>query len=236
MKKILALILCALMLLGGAVAETAENAWRITVDEIVTTLADGQILPLNPALEIFVGQDSAGAMAQIAVKLNGENAAALQLEYVGDTITASADGANDVLVINDAEMFFNQYEMTGEDVRGMLGVFFDAMPALGETLSTAEDAPGMTVEMLAENSARITIDLEDYFFSLRLTWEAVPAKPFDLSGKNPVRYTFREMFPGDGTDIPDALSASLMNLMADESVQKYFSVLSEMFAFSEQMM
>jgi len=59
--------------------------------------------------------------------------------------------------------------------------------------------------------------------------------PFDLSQKNACTYTYREMYPGEGTDILDAALSALANLMADESLQEIFELVygaqaTEMFA------
>ena len=50
--------------------------------------------------------------------------------------------------------------------------------------------------------------------------------PFDLSQKNACTYTYREMYPGEGTDILSAAQSALANLMADESLQEVMELLT----------
>ena len=217
-KRILAMVLCLMLILAGAVAETADAGWRVTIDQI--TVGDGtKTVALNPSVELALGKMGAGYWMQLALVNGGETTAAVQAELDGeaDTILASADGANDCLIIDGVDTFLEQYELNGEIVRGVLDEIIKSLNG-GLPGELAQEIPGVSVEKLDDHSYAVAVEMEDVQVSLRVSWSEQAEKPFDLSGKNPCRYTYREMYPGDGTNIPDALTAALNSLMTDESV------------------
>ena len=61
MKKFLALVLCALMVLTfSAVAEeSADTAWHIVIDEIEFTY-NGETIAFNPSIEGVIGTTETG--------------------------------------------------------------------------------------------------------------------------------------------------------------------------------
>lgn len=226
MKKVLALILTALLLLTGALAEeqaVTPQSWHIVLDGVTITVED-ETVTLNPSLDVLLAKTEEGYWAQLGVVSGDALAAALQVEYYGDAILASAAGANDTLIVDGAEMFLTQYELTGETVRSMLdmlltGVSENALDALAGDPGLAEE--GVTIEVVAAGSEyALTYAEPGASVSAHLVIEPyADGIPFDLTTKNLCAYTFREMFPGDGTDIPEALSASLSAILADETVQ-----------------
>ena len=220
-KKIGALLLCALMILGSAMAEEkTTEAWRITVDGVELTV-EGETVALNPSLEMLAGRDEAGTWLQLAVVNGGSNALAVQLEYAPDAIRASADGAKDVLVIDAVEQFLNQYGLTPELVNTLINQFFTGLETADTSTQLLEETfQNLKLERVGDREYRVSYADGNNAVSVHILWEAYDGgRPFDLSEKNACRYTFREVFPGDGTDIPQALTNAAAQLMADESVQ-----------------
>ena len=230
-KRILAIVMCLMMALGCAMAEKSDAMWSLAVDEIV--VGDGTTkVALNPSVEVLFGREGAGFWAQISLLLDGVSAGAVQGQLDGSTIQVSADGAKDYLTIDGTDTFLQQY---GIEAKELLDELDDLMEELEERdfiepddLDDLNEIPGMTVELLSENSLRVTVEQDAVNVSFRLGWNRLDGgKPFDLSVKNPCRYTYREMYPGDGTDIPDALSAALTALMMDGTVQEAVALFGE---------
>lgn len=221
-KRILALVLCALMLLGGAMAETAPEAWRVVIGGIEIE-KDGQSVVLNPALEVLFGRDDAGVWGQAAVQVNGNNVLAVQGDYAGETARVTAEGAQDVLVVDGVDMLLRQYDddLSADQLNAMIDSAFEAMANFDDSaFSKAGDADEhLTIERKGDCDYAVTLVDGGETLRLHIVWEQYAGeRPFDLAQKNPCAYTFREMTPGDGTDIPDALTMGLMQLLSDESV------------------
>lgn len=217
-QKILAMALCLMLVLGGAMAETADAGWRVTIDQI--TVGNGtDTVALNPSMELTLGKTGADYWVQMALLNGGETAASVQVEMDGwaDNLLASAEGANDCLVIDGVDTFLEQYNLSGEALRGVLDEVLQSLDGDLED-GFAQQIPGLSVEKLDERSYVLAMEADGVEVSLRVSWSEQGEKPFDLSGKNVCRYTYRERFPGDGTDIPEALNAALSALMSDESV------------------
>jgi len=225
MKKLLALILTALLLLSGALAEeqtVPAQGWHIVLDEVTITV-ENETVALNPSLDVILEKNAEGYWAQLGIVNGDAPAAGLHIEYYGDAILASAEGAQDTLIIDGADMFLTQYELTGEEIRYLLdmilaGISEGGLDALASDPGLAEE--GMTIEVAAAGSEYVLTYAEPgASISAHLVIEPyADGIPFDLTAKNLCAYTFREMFPGDGTDIPDTLTASLSALLADETV------------------
>ena len=230
-KRILAIVLCLMMVLGCAMAEKSDTAWSLVVDEIV--VGDGTTkVSLNPSVEVLLGREGAGFWTQISLLLDGVSASAVQAQMDGSTIQVSADGAKDYLTIEGTDTFLQQYGVEAEELLDELDDLMEEMEEHGfveaDELDDLNEIPGMTVELLSENSFRVTMEQDAVNVSFRLSWNRIDGgKPFDLSVKNPCRYTYREMYPGDGTDIPDALSAALNALMMDATVQEAVALFGE---------
>ena len=187
---------------------------------------------LNPSAEVMFGREGKGFWMQASLILDGESVGSVQAELNGNTIQGSADGAKDYLIIDGADTFLKQYGFDGEELLDELDDLLEELEerdfAELDDLDDLNRIPGLNVEMLSENSLRVTVEQDGVMVSFRVTWEKLEGgKPFDLSAKNPCRYTYREMYPGDGTDIPDALNAALNALMLDASVQEAVTLFGE---------
>lgn len=230
MKRILAIVLCALMLMTAAVAEQEMQAWGVTVSNISVSI-QGETVNLSPTLQIETGRDASGCWAQLAVLLGDEAVLTGQVEYVGDTLFGSVDGAEDALLIEGAELFLNQYNLTGAQVRAYADALYNLLATGTDVLSAGIDpkAGALEIQMTGESAADFTFTVEDAGISAHLDWAVRENElPYDLSAKNVCRYTFREMTPGDGTDIPEAVNAALNRLAGDESLRELMELLSGM--------
>ena len=231
-KKWLSALLCALMIASCAAAEEADAAWRLAVEDVQVTCG-GETVDLDLSLEALIGRENGGYWLQVSVLQSGESMLAAQAQYANDTLAATVDGAEDCLVINEAGVFFEQYGLSAEIVEQTLNRIFAALgvdPAAYLENEFIQDAFGasVSVEALGDGSYRI----EEMTFvgaSVGLTVSCTPYAdgiPFDLSQKNACTYTYREMYPGEGTDILDAALSALANLMADESLQEVMELLT----------
>ena len=130
-------------------------------------------------------------------------------------------------------MFFEQYGLNAELVDQTLNRIFTALqsdPAAYLENEFIQDSFGASasVEALGDGSYRIE-ETTSVGVSVGLTVSCTPYAdgiPFDLSQKNACTYTYREMYPGEGTDILDAALSALANLMADESLQEVMELLT----------
>ena len=227
-KRILAIVLCLMMVLGCGVAEKSDVAWQLAVDEIVVSY-DGTKVSMNPSAEVMFGREGDGFWMQAALLLGGESIAAVQSEMNSEFIQGSVDGANDYLIIEGTDTFLQQYGVDGKELLDELDDLLEELDEfdLGD-LGELNAIPGLKVKPLSPNSLRVTAEQDGVSVSFRVAWNRLDGgKPFDLSAKNPCRYTYREMYPGDGTDIPDALNAALNALMLDSSVQEAVALFGE---------
>ncbi len=229
MKKCFAIILCAFVFLSVcAHAEAAYDTLSIKVSDI-TVSDEGQSVSLLPTAEATLGLNKSGdhGWIQIAVFLNGEESAALQLEYTEEKFLASAAGAQDCVVMEDRDHIrvFNASLLGQESAEGGNTVLSFMRAMLSSEDSAAEfldsiSGEGLAVTMAGDNEYDIHAELEGYIVECRLEWIRGGAEqvPFDLSGKNMVRFVPYKGLFGSG-DIANALQTSLMQLMADESVR-----------------
>ena len=231
-KKWLSALLCALMIASCAAAEEADAAWRLAVEDVQVSRG-GETVDLDLSLEALIGRENGGYWLQVSVLQGGESALSAQAQYANNTLAATVDGAEDCLVINEAGVFFEQYGLSAEIVEQMLDRIFTALqsdPSAYLESEFIQDAFGasVSVEALGDGSYRI----EETILvgaSVGLTVSCTPYAdgiPFDLSQKNACTYTYREMYPGEGTDILDAAQSALANLMADESLQEVMELLT----------
>lgn len=232
-KKWLSALLCALMIASCAAAEEADAAaWRLAVGDVQVTCG-GETVDLDLSLEALIGRENGGYWLQVSVLQSGESMLAAQAQYANDTLAATVGGAEDCLVVNEAGVFFEQYGLSAEIVEQTLNRIFTALQSdpsaylESEFIQDSFDA-SVSVEALGDGSYRI----EEMTFvgaSVGLTVSCTPYAdgiPFDLSQKNACTYTYREMYPGEGTDILDAALSALANLMADESLQEVMELLT----------
>ena len=240
-KKWLSALLCALMIASCAAAEEADTAWRLAVEDVQVTYG-GETVDLDLSLEALIGRENGGYWLQVSVLQGGESALSAQAQYANNTLAATVGGAEDCLVVNEAGVFFEQYGLSAEIVEQTLNRIFTALqsdPAAyleNEFIQDSFDA-SVSVEALGDGSYRIE-ETTSAGISVGLTVSCTPYAdgiPFDLSQKNACTYTYREMYPGEGTDILDAAQSALANLMADESLQEIFELVygaqaTEMFA------
>lgn len=230
-KKWLSALLCALMIVGCAAAEEADTAWRLAVEDVQVSRG-GETVNLDLSLEALIGRENGGYWLQLSVLQSGESALAAQAQYANDTLAATVGGAEDCLVVNEAGVFFEQYGLSAEIVEQTLNRIFTALqsdPAAYLENEFIQDSFGASasVEALGDGSYRIEAAADGV--SVGLTVSCTPYAdgiPFDLSQKNACTYTYREMYPGEGTDILDAAQSALANLMADESLQEVMELLT----------
>ena len=231
-KKWLSALLCALMIASCAAAEEADAAWRLAVEDVQVSRG-GETVNLDLSLEALIGRENGGYWLQLSVLQSGESALAAQAQYANDTLAATVGGAEDCLVVNEAGVFFEQYGLSAEIVEQTLNRIFTALqsdPAAyleNEFIQDSFDA-SVSVEALGDGSYRIE-ETTSAGISVGLTVSCTPYAdgiPFDLSQKNACTYTYREMYPGEGTDILDAALSALANLMADESLQEVMELLT----------
>lgn len=229
MKKILAILLCAILLMSGAMAGNVKDAWTVDVSEITVT-RKGETVALSPTLKVQIGRDINGCWVQAAVLLDEATVFTGQMEYgYNNTLLFSTDGANDVLLVEGADLFMNQFGLTIEKARSYVYALMNILDTGAYVPNGDENiTPGsLEAQPTGENAAIVTLTHGETSVSARLIWEETEfVLPYDLSGKNPCRYTFREMFPGDGTDLPEVVNAALNILSADDSVRELMDLLS----------
>lgn len=229
MKKILAMILCALLMMSSAMAGNVKDAWTVDVSNITVT-HKGETVALSPTLKVQLGRDINGCWAQVAVLLDETTVLTGQMEYgYNDTLLFSADGANDLLLVEGADLFMDQFGLPLEKARSYVYTLMDILDAGAYTPNGDENiTPGsVDAQVIGENAVILTLSHGETVLSAQLVWEDIePVLPYDLSEKNPCRYTFREMFPGDGTDIPEVVNAALDVLSADDSIRELTELLS----------
>ena len=231
-KKWLSALLCALMIVGCAAAEEADAAWRLAVEDVQVTYG-GETVDLDLSLEALIGRENGGYWLQVSVLQGGESALSAQAQYANNTLAATVGGAEDCLVVNEAGVFFEQYGLSAEIVEQTLNRIFTALqsdPSAYLESEFIQDSFGASasVEALGDGSYRIE-ETTSAGISVGLTVSCTPYAdgiPFDLSQKNACTYTYREMYPGEGTDILDAAQSALANLMADESLQEVMELLT----------
>lgn len=231
-KKWLSALLCALMIASCAAAEEADTAWRLAVEDVQVSRG-GETVNLDLSLEALIGRENGGYWLQLSVLQGGESALSAQAQYANDTLAATVGGAEDCLVVNEAGVFFEQYGLSAELVDQTLNRIFTALgadPAAYLENEFIQDSFGASasVEALGDGSYRIE-ETTSAGISVGLTVSCTPyvdGIPFDLSQKNACTYTYREMYPGEGTDILDAAQSALANLMADESLQEVMELLT----------
>ena len=231
-KKWLSALLCALMIASCAAAEEADAAaWRLAVGDVQVTYG-GETVNLDLSLEALIGRENGGYWLQLSVLQSGESMLAAQAQYANDTLAATVGGAEDCLVVNEAGVFFEQYGLSAEIVEQTLNRIFTALQSdpsaylESELIQDSFDA-SVSVEALGDGIYRIETAADGV--SVGLTVSSTPYAdgiPFDLSQKNACTYTYREMYPGEGTDILDAAQSALANLMADESLQEVMELLT----------
>lgn len=229
MKKILAILLCAMLLMSGALAGNKKDAWAVDVSNIIVT-HKGETVALSPTLKVQIGRDINGCWAQAAVLLDEATLLTGQMEYgYNDTLVFSADGANDLLLVEGAELFMNQFGLSLEKVRSYVYTVMNILDAGAYIYNGDENImPGsVDAQVIGENAVVLTLTHDETVVSAQLVWEEIePVLPYDLNQKNPCRYTFREMFPGDGTDLPETVNAALAPLYEDESVRALMELFS----------
>ena len=230
-KKWLSALLCALMIASCAAAEEADTAWRLAVEDVQVTYG-GETVNLDLSLEALIGRENGGYWLQLSVLQSGESVLAAQAQYANDTLAATVGGAEDCLIVNEAGVFFEQYGLSAEAVDRALDEIFAALgadPAAYLERESVQDALGtsVSVEALSDSSYRVEVEIAGVAAALTLSWSPwTDGIPFDLSQKNACTYTYREAFPGEGTDILDAAQSALANLMADESLQEVMELLT----------
>lgn len=229
MKKLLAILLCAMLLMTGAMAGNKKDAWAVDVSNITVT-HKGETVTLFPTLKVQIGRDINGCWTQIAVLQDEATVLTGQMEYgYNNTLLFSVDGANDVLLVEGADLFLNQFGLPLEKVRSYVYALMNILDA-GAYIPNGDEniKPGsLEAQVTGENAAIVTLTRGETSLSAQLVWEEIePVLPYDLNSKNPCRYTFREMFPGEGTDIPEVVNAALSELSADDSVRELTDLLS----------
>ena len=97
MKRLMAALLCMLLVLAPAALAAGKDA---TISNMSITV-NGEEYALNGIELVFgTGETDDAAGVRIAVNANGETAADLSLELLGDKIIAYADGVSDVYSID----------------------------------------------------------------------------------------------------------------------------------------
>ena len=229
MKKFLAILLCTLMLMGSAMAGNKNDAWTVDVSNLTVT-HKGETVALSPTFSIQTGRDVSGCWAQIAMLLDEATILTGQLEYgLNDTLFFSVDGAKDALLVEGADLFLNQFGLTGAQATSYIYTVLNILD-VGAYVPNGDEniKPGsLDAQIIGENAVALTLTHGETSLSAQLVWEDIePVLPYDLSGKNVCRYTFREMFPGDGTDLPEVITAALAQLSADESIRGLMELFS----------
>ena len=229
-KKWLSALLCALMIASCAAAEEADAAWRLAVEDVQVSRG-GETVDLDLSLEALIGRENGGYWLQVSVLQGGESALAAQAQYVNNTLAATVDGAEDCLVINEAGVFFEQYGLSAEIVEQMLDRIFTALQSDPSAYLESEFiqdifVASISVEALGDGSYRIEASANGSVGLTVSCTDYADGIPFDLSQKNACTYTYREMYPGEGTDILSAAQSALANLMADESLQEVMELLT----------
>lgn len=229
-KKWLSALLCALMLLSGALAEEADAAWRVTVSDVQISRG-GETAVLDLSLEALIGREDGGYWLQLSALQGGESALAVQAQYADNTLAATVDGAQDCLIVNEAGVFFEQYGLSAEAVDRALDEIFAALgadPAAYLERESVQDALGtsVSVEALSDSSYRVEVEIAGVAAALTLSWSPwTDGVAFDLSQKNACTYTYREAFPGEGTDIVSAATDAVARLMQDATLVEAAGVL-----------
>lgn len=222
MKKILALALCALMMLSfGAFAESqTASVWHFVLDGVEITSAD-QTITLNPSFEGTIGSDDSGLWGEGSVLLDGEKVLTVQGTYVNDEIRITVDGAQDCLSLAGVSALIA--ELTGEEMD--LSVYVPMMLVMLEDTSWIDeliptlDGTGAAIEQLGERDYNLSYALEGDAMKAHIRWEAIETAAPDLSVKNIVVLDVNdEDLPEN--DLDDAVLAAMSKLLDDASVQQ----------------
>ena len=175
MKKMFALVLALILMLS--VAALAEPAGaKVSISEIVLTV-EGKTVALNPTVDVCIGNDGAGSYwLQAAVVNNGENAIALQAVLADNVLLATIEGSSQALYAEDLAA------LTGSnfDVSQVTSALDQVLPMVGSittdmiTEDMLSSLPETTaVEILGENSVRISAEESGASFSAVATWSAI---------------------------------------------------------------
>lgn len=222
MKKILALALCALMMLSfGAFAESqTSSAWHVVLDGIEITTAD-QTIALNPTFEGTIGSDATGLWGEGSVLLGGEKVLNVQGIYANDEIRLTVEGAQDCLSLSGINALVA--DITGEELDlsayiPMMLVMLEDTSWIDELIPTLEGS-GASIERLGDCNYNISYALEGEGLKAHIRWESVDAAAPDLSAKNVIALDPNsEDLPEN--DVDDAVLAAMSKLLDDASVQQ----------------
>ena len=227
MKKFLALVLCALMVLTfSAVAEeSADTAWHIVIDEIEFTY-NGETIAFTPSIEGVIGTTETGYWGECAVLLNGEKTLAVQGTLGADDLALTFEGAKDVLNIVDLAKILSEdfdVEMDLPSTAAMIYSTFEDTSWLDQMIPSLAEM-GVTVETRGENDYVFSYAEDGEGVKVRVAWDKVSVSPVDFSDKNVVTFSF------DSTELPevdliDVAKEAWAKLAADASVQKVAEIL-----------
>lgn len=128
MKKIMALLLCALMLLGmTAVAEEASDTALVSSFKniVIESTSNGQTSTMNlEGLEIYLSLDTADGLALVAQAFDGNDCLAMAvLKLVGTQLRLGVDGMDKTYVVDIPQL-------NGQDTDGLAEVLRPILPKL----------------------------------------------------------------------------------------------------------
>lgn len=227
MKKMLALVLCLMLVLSAsAFAETATTGFGMVISEVQLNL--GEAVVLNPSVFFAFGQQTDGAWMELGVQNGDTTMFDAQFDIANDVITASVEGANDALKLTGADAYLAVQDLTTAD---LISSFEEAAAMLdAETLDATMDAlptllEGLVVENLGDLNYKLSYEEEGMSASLCVRFVLNPDKEFDLSGKNVVEISDlsdTENYPDN--DVIAVAFEQLEVLLTEESVASFTSL------------
>lgn len=237
MKKILALILSALMLLSlSAVAEETTNGWHVVIDEIEITTA-GETIALNASLEGVLGYDGTTLWGEGSVLLGAEKILTIQGTFANDEAIGTLEGAQDAMSLSGINELANMLLVMAAD-EGVetpetvdLTIYIPMLFSLiGDTSWIDQLAPelpalGMNLEVRGERDYALSYAFEGDSFKVHFAWNPVVTAAPDFSAKNIVVLDpFAEELPE--TDLKLVAVDALAKLLADPTVAQIVNMAS----------
>lgn len=228
MKKIIALILCALMALScGAFAETFDTAWRVTIDGMEIT-SEGTNIVLTPTLEGYIGETETGYWGEGSVLLNGEKVMTMQGLFGEDQLSLTLDGSNDTLVVSDlAQILYEDFDIDA-DLTATAEMLYDTFEDSSwiDTLIPQLAESGVTITANSDSDYTIAYAEDGEAVKLHISWEKVAMSMPAFAEKNIVTYDYNTTTLPE-TDLFDVAKDCYSKISGEPSVQQLRELLSD---------
>ena len=240
MKRIIAFLLSALMLLGGAgaLAETQYGVWTIELTDVTVT-ADGEVISVTPSLVVRAGYTDVHDQAWLAgdIMKDGASLAGFMAEEEQSGVSRFAYTAGETCGVMDGRGSARFHKLLMQRM-GMADVpddLAEAVDMLDAFLNMPKGVEYLfsqlgSVKKQGKTGYRVSVELPGGRAegTLSWRWERRAKKPFDLSGLRQVSYS-----PASGMDgtegFAEAREELEASLMEDESMEELLIALMLMF-------